>query len=170
MRLVTVVYFAVSCAFGATPADTQPWVFQTGCDSVVIETRAYPRASFQVQNADLTRAICVMVMLPRPAPQPSDTCRAIQCFAPPGWDCAVQADGSVFWAGTSDPAEPCILPGQTLSGFGVVLTQATPCSYDAFLSGVFPEPFGIQEVNFECDLAVSTNATTWGRLKTIYRL
>jgi hypothetical protein len=74
----------------------------------------------------------------------------------------------VVWA-TADGKTPCILPGETVGGFQIVLSKAHNCCYDVYFKGALFEPFAQDVICFNCDKPVPARSSTWGQVKSLYR-
>jgi hypothetical protein len=169
MRWIAFLIAGILAAIGPSPQPTlsQSWITVTQCDSVRLNGHLYPRVTFDVTNQNDRLVACYIYLQPRESGLPTDTCSAIQCTPPEGWFCDVSpVYGSPFWGVTAQ--ETCILPGETESGFRLVLGRSH-CCFDLFVTNVIPEPFAHEVVCFECVLPVPARALTWGQIKTIYR-
>ena len=148
----------------------QSWVSVTACDAVAIGEHLYPRIQFEITNLHPQYGGCYFVMFPQEIGAPTDTCSAVQCSGPDDWlFCDISPiNGSAFWACTDESIEDYILPGETVTGFEVVLSRED-CCFVLNVSNVIPEPFHSEVVCFECELHVQTRTETWGRIKGIHR-
>ena len=144
---------------GASSAS--PWVDITACDSVQVGGVFYP----PVNSPEYP--FCTALLIPHAPAAPGDTCRGIATSAPTGWGSEVSGDRIIY--SLIDGKMSCILPGQSVLGFQVVLSKGHNCCYDLWISGNLFEPFAQDLVCFNCDLPSPARTSSWGMLKSIYR-
>ncbi len=169
MRIgLTVPVVAMLLAWGVTDAGAQQWVRNAACDSVLIEGVLYPRVSFEIQNCATWGSGEHVLACPLASTGPEDTCWIVSAAGPEKWDAQMATDGSgVIWWRYDDA--PTLLPGESLSGFQLVLTAGHSCCFEFSFWNVFGEPLAYETVCFECDRAVPVIGRTWGAVKTLYR-
>jgi hypothetical protein len=148
-------------------ACAQSWFTVDLCDTVSINGQSYDRVTFSVHNIfQPTDDIWVISMAPQTYQVPGDTCRVIQLTAPLNWKSTIRGDGGPGWIATSSSG--VISPGQTQSGFQMVLRHPTCCYFASFTS-VFDTPFASATGCFACALPTPALGSSWGQLKVKYR-
>jgi hypothetical protein len=138
-----------------------PFITVTGCDTVTVAGVQRMRITFSVHNSS-NIDISEVSAIPVQDQAPGDTCRAIQEGSPPLWTVAPNGFFSPGWVGS-----PAIHPGQTLSGYSVVLTRLACCFTFVFSDVVFDQVS--EDVCWSCPLATAAQGSSWGRLKVVYR-
>lgn len=162
--LVTAAAFLLG--LGVSDAAAQQWVQTTASDSVVIDGAKYPRFTFAVHNWHPNWGFD-QIGARRWAPTiPEDTCRVIRAFAPPGWQLMFFSAEGFVWSGDYTTF---VLPGDSISGFQIVLTPGHSTCFTFGFGNQF-DSVGLEEDCFGGpDVPVAAKASTWGALKARYR-
>lgn len=142
--------------------------FEMGhCDTI----RSSPlqiRSEFAIQNLGDSN-ICEFVLTRLLEHSELDSCYVADAGGPPGWAYCTVPGGAGWHASYSYPAgyQGCIGPGERLDGLSIVL-EPVVCIH----LGLFFDELGDYDLalaSFPCDAPVQFPATTWGRVKAIYR-
>jgi hypothetical protein len=169
--MVTIVVMLLS--WGVTDAKAQQWVAITACDSVLIEGVFYPRVSFEIQDPPTGAAIEIVIATQIVSTDPGDTCRVVRAAGPEYWDPQIGTTTTgatcVLWGRWGGDVAPTLLPGESLSGFQLVLTPGHSCCFEFEFTPMTSEPFAYENDCFECDRAVPVIGRTWGAMKALYR-
>jgi len=148
------------------------WINVTAVDSVLIGSTHYPRFTFAVHNPDPFNSpgypICTVGFWPQAPAASEDTCRVIAASAPADWTGVTGIFQHVTYAHT-DGTKPCIERNETVGGFQIVLSKAHHCCYDVYFYGALFDPWYQDVACFDSDQPVPAGATSWGRVKSIYR-
>jgi hypothetical protein len=145
-------------------SDADPKLTITGCDSVLVDGQFRPRVTFQLQNLEPGRIICEFIVFPQTKIEPIDSCVVLQPFAPSGWfaNQPPNLPGGLDWVG------PCILPGEIVTGFQVVLDRPRCCFFAQF-TNILLDFFGDEVICFGCEPPVPASHAAWGKIKAQYR-
>jgi len=140
-------------------------IVQEYCEQYVEGSDDLIFVHFSIVNYSLPEPVGSILLIPEPLP-PWLGCEVVECLSPGGWDCQLSAlGGAGFWA--TELAD-IIAPGNSLSGFAIVLPIPEWCCYLA----QFDNPDGTilleQEECFTCTV-IPDEQTTWGAIKRSYR-
>jgi hypothetical protein len=149
------------------------WIEVVRCDSVLVGGVPLPRIQFTLHNADPTQnqgnVICAVRFIPQPDGSPGDTCRAVSAVAPSPWGAHIESVTQGVTYANLDGNQPCLSPGQSLTGFQLILSKAQSCCYFVTFYGWLFEPWAEETDCFTCDRPVPSRPATWGQVKSIYR-
>jgi hypothetical protein len=135
---------------------------QTDCE-VLSVTPPRTRLGMALINLGQT-PICGFRLTPTTS-DPNQGCQLIECAAPPGWACSVDAAaGSGTWTTTG----ACLAPSDILRGFTFVLDPPYCCYSSQFMDAQGYVVF-TNTTCFACDATVPVRPSSWAQVKQLYR-
>jgi hypothetical protein len=169
IRMIALLSTVVAVALGFSPSPVRAqsaWMTVTNCEMVTIEGQEYGKLTFDIHNVFMHFNQPIVGISVRPAaPAQDDTCSVLRMTMPAGWRLeSTSSPGIWIWSAIGG----WILPGESITGIQVVLSQPV-CCYDFTIHGalLIDDP-GVTAC-LACPGVTPAAESTWGRIKQTYR-